>query len=313
MPDIPALDVAVAFIFLFFILSLVCSSLNETVATLLRWRSKHLKLGIENLLSGKEEITEKGRETASQLLRHPLIQTLAPPKSRLNKKPVPAYIPASAFITALLSLNLAPPEGDERQPAEGDGPQPKTPTTQAEVETAIRTIESKPVRDVLLMLFEESGKDVAKFREASEKWFDSSMDRVSGWYRRKTQWWLLLWAFLVALALNADSVQIADRLWKDEAVRSAVVARAEQAEKAGGEVDVDRTVTDLEIPLGWTLSFGDDPRDVPNDGLAGLAKAIGLLITTFALLLGAPFWFDLLGRVARLRAAGVVPPKTDES
>jgi hypothetical protein len=120
---------------------------------------------------------------------------------------------------------------------------------------------------------------------------------------------LFLWALLIALAVNADSVQIADRLRRDEAVKSAVVARAEQAETAG-DVDIDQTVRELEIPLGWNLSFGDDARDLPNDTVAWISKAIGILITTFALLLGAPFWFDLLGKVAHFRSTGVKPPRS---
>jgi hypothetical protein len=302
VPDIPALDVAIGFIFLFFILSLVCSSLNEAVASLLSWRSKNLKLGIENLLSGREEISDDGREAAARLLRHPLIQTLAPPRSRRDEDPVPSYIPASAFVTAVLTLDLAPPEEGKPEGAS------KAPTTAREVEAAIEKIPSKPVRDIFLTLFEQAERKVVPFREAAEKWFDASMDRVSGWYRRKVQWWLFLWALLIALAVNADSVQIADRLWTDEAVRSAVVARAEQA--GDGDVDIDQTVRELELPLGWNLSFGDDARDLPDDAVAWISKAIGILITTFALLLGAPFWFDLLGKVAHLRSTGAKPPKS---
>jgi hypothetical protein len=304
VPDTPVFGVVLAFIFLFFILSLVCSSINESVASLLRWRSKHLELGLENLLSGAEEITAEGRDVAQRLLRHPLIQTLAPPKSRLNKRPIPAYIPATAFMSALLTLDLAPPEGKNEVPEGG-----KTPKTAAEVESAIRRIESEPAREVLLMLFHQAGRNVPEFRQAGERWFDSSMDRVSGWYRRKTQWWLLLWALVVALAVNADSLQISDRLWKDEAVRDAVVARAEQAGNTGGGVNV----SDLKIPLGWSLSTGDEERDFPDDPSGWIAKAIGILITTFALLLGAPFWFDLLGKVAHLRATGVKPAKAEKT
>jgi hypothetical protein len=38
-------------------------------------------------------------------------------------------------------------------------------------------------------------------------------------------------------------------------------------------------------------------------------KSIGLLMTAAALTLGAPFWFDLLGKVARVRSAGVRPER----
>jgi hypothetical protein len=43
-----------------------------------------------------------------------------------------------------------------------------------------------------------------------------------------------------------------------------------------------------------------------------LGKILGLLVTGFALSLGAPFWFDLLGKVSNLRGAGPAAPTADE-
>ena len=36
---------------------------------------------------------------------------------------------------------------------------------------------------------------------------------------------------------------------------------------------------------------------------------MGWLMTAFAVTLGAPFWFDLLGKIVALRAAGNPPKK----
>jgi hypothetical protein len=44
--------------------------------------------------------------------------------------------------------------------------------------------------------------------------------------------------------------------------------------------------------------------------------AFGLLMTMFALSLGAPFWFDMLNKVVNIRAAGRAPeekPKPPEA
>lgn len=46
----------------------------------------------------------------------------------------------------------------------------------------------------------------------------------------------------------------------------------------------------------------------PRSGL----KALGWIITAAALSLGAPFWFDTLGKLASLRKAGPPPPKAPE-
>jgi hypothetical protein len=60
----------------------------------------------------------------------------------------------------------------------------------------------------------------------------------------------------------------------------------------------------LGIPLGWqVLPEKDEWQN----------KIIGLLLTVFAVSLGAPFWFDLLSRVTKIRSTGSVPgPTTKE-
>ena len=63
----------------------------------------------------------------------------------------------------------------------------------------------------------------------------------------------------------------------------------------------------LNIPLGWTLT-ANDPRDLPRSANHGAAKVIGILITMLATLLGAPFWFDLLNKIVKLRGSGAPPP-----
>lgn len=58
------LDVALGLIFVYFVLSLLASEIQEIIGTLLQWRAEHLKMSIEVLFSGNE----KGREEAAQAL-----------------------------------------------------------------------------------------------------------------------------------------------------------------------------------------------------------------------------------------------------
>jgi hypothetical protein len=76
--------------------------------------------------------------------------------------------------------------------------------------------------------------------------------------------------------------------------------RADAAAKCVDEVN------QFGLPLGW--SHATSPHNVLWDGFG---KGLGLLVTAFALTLGAPFWFDLLGTISRLRASG--PPAATES
>ncbi len=42
----------------------------------------------------------------------------------------------------------------------------------------------------------------------------------------------------------------------------------------------------------------------------GVKASAGLLLTTFAISLGAPFWFDLLGKVSNIKGTGKKPLTT---
>jgi len=169
------------------------------------------------------------------------------------------------------------------------------------------------VAQMLQDALDEAGTDVEKFRGSIEGSFDELMDRVSGWYKRRVQLILFVVALVAVGAMNADSFSIAQRLWKNDAVRSAVVAQANAAVSKGGTACGNGSakpspqaaakclekVKQLGIPLGWS-------KDTSPSGWGIPGKMLGLLLTAFAILLGAPFWFDLLGKVSQLRGAG--PP-----
>jgi hypothetical protein len=69
-------------------------------------------------------------------------------------------------------------------------------------------------------------------------------------------------------------------------------------------VEIKRVIDDLEnggITFGWnTVTEKTTLSEIPIKGL-------GLLITIFAVSLGAPFWFDLLQRFMQVRQAGISP------
>ena len=214
---------------------------------------------------------------------------------RSKRRHYPSYVPSRTFVAALLDFGQAA-RGRHRG---GDRGRPK----------------QRHHRGALITLWERAGRNQAQFTRDAERWFDDSMERVSGWYRRRVQ--KVLWALALTLvvALNIDTFRIADQLWTQKAVRAAVVARAEAAQPrtgATGLKQVASDVTDLQqlsIPIGWTTETR--PDGTGDWLLSGSLKLLGLLLTAAALTLGAPFWFDVLSKVARLRSAGAPPPATD--
>ncbi len=93
-------------------------------------------------------------------------------------------------------------------------------------------------------------------------------------------------------------------------------AGSRDAGSAAGEGDaVERAIrsvqdaSGLALPIGWvrTSDDRDDPREVPHTVGGWFLKIAGLAIACFALTAGAPFWFELLGRLVNMRAAGPKP------
>ena len=78
----------------------------------------------------------------------------------------------------------------------------------------------------------------------------------------------------------------------------------QQAGKAKSPTDAGAKLSDVKelgVPLGWT-SDKKDPLYLGNQ--SPLTVAFGWLLTVAAIMLGAPFWFDALGRLSRLRGTG---------
>ena len=272
MPDGPMLDVAVGLVFCYVTLSLVCSSIQELVAGLFGLRARNLRRGVETLI---------GNAYARALYRHPLVKGLHRP-GRL-----PSYLKPELFAAALLEVVVT--DRAER---------PAFQLSAAELREIIARIDpDNPARGVLLGLVDAADSRVSELKRRVADWFDAGMERIAGWYKRQVTYFLLAVATVVTLAVNADPIRIAEQLWRDAALRTAVAAAAEEAVAAGDLSRLDeRTQLDT-FPLGY-------PDGFPGSSGITARMIVGWLLSIAALSLGAPFWFDLLGRIAHLRAAG---------
>ena len=224
MPDvsgIPAIDVLIGLFFLYFVLSLACSALNELIAQLINLRARTLQAGVRNLL-GDEQLTK-------DFFDHPRLQALSKPAGRFLRARGPSYIPSRVFALTLLDT-LAPPPEDGKT-SRDLAPRARKALKDADVPERVKTM----LRDAL----DEGGAKRDRFRAELERSFDEGMDRVSGWYKRRTQVILLVIALAVVGVTNADSFVIAQRLWKDDALRGAVAAQA-AAVVEGGDAGLPR-------------------------------------------------------------------------
>jgi hypothetical protein len=226
----------------------------------------------------------------------------------------PSYISPRSFALVLLD-NVAPAEGETTEvdavvPAEGEKTEvdavARAEGEKTEVNAAEAAVAHLPdsVRERIKPLVEAAQGDVERLRVSLDAWYDDTMARVSGWYKRKTQIIILVIGLLLVPAINANAIAMAQRMWKDDSVRSAVVAQAQADAGAAPKRtlttaadDVDK-VAKVGIPLGWTGSA------VPRSTTGIVTAVAGWILTIFAISLGAPFWFDTLSRFSRLRSSG---------
>jgi hypothetical protein len=174
-----------------------------------------------------------------------------------------------------------------------------------------------------------TGNDLNKLRQSVEQWYNSGMDRVSGWYKHRTQWVLCSIGLTIAVVLNASTIDIVRQLSKDPTLRQSIVAAAQTAKPpqdsaAGLPIDQQITaarstfsgITDIGIPFGWPqgtprltavvhhpFTHGVwHPFLVSVFSGASVERLIGWIFTAIAVSLGAPFWFDALNKIMVVRS-----------
>lgn len=166
------------------------------------------------------------------------------------------------------------------------------------------------------------------FREKVENWFDSNMDRVTGTMKKKYTRPLTFWvSVVVVLLLNVDTLQIANYLYnhKEEAKqfadRATVTAQyIEQMSRDSTDtaktkviaaaIDSLQKVVPKDMPIGWETDHYTKAGDYVK---AAKGHAFGWLATIMAITLGAPFWFDLLNKIANIRGTGLKPPSSTDA
>jgi hypothetical protein len=172
---------------------------------------------------------------------------------------------------------------------------------------------------------------------AIEEWYDGTMERVNGLYKRDTQWILLGLGMVLAIICNANLFSVTTMLWRSQAARDQVAAVSQLYVCPAGstctEDDMDRykqardsVASNLDtLPMGWELSnakhywsqvlYGDATMATLGEHLRWVAgdwgyKLFGWLLTAIAVSLGAPFWFDMLNKIINLRMNGAKPETT---
>lgn len=293
------IEVAIGIIFVFILVSIICSMIREGIEAIIKTRAAYLENAIRNLMDDKD-----GNGLAKDFYNHPLISGLFSkeykPRKDKNQQGMlasggnlPSYIPSWNFAEAVMDIAARGPKTD------GVSGHPDSPQITLEtVRANIQNLDSPFVQRALLTAIDSAQGDLDKARKNLEAWYNGTMDRISGWYKRATYWIILVIGLLVSVGLNIDTIAIANYLYRDDAARTVLVTRAEEAAKDTSLQNLTyefakAEVQSLRFPIGWE---GADE----SNGLA--IQVLGWLITALAATMGAPFWFDMLNKIMVIRS-----------
>lgn len=353
------LELLIGVAFIYLLLALVVTAVSEFIAALWGSRGLVLRRGISQLLGDDALVTK--------FYEHPLVTALRQPSmfrwrgglnerspvkkigDAVDKKPAtsmlkqalenlrdPSYIPSRTFATVVVELVCGPDALSDLQKAK----------------TKVSALGASHLKTALETQINLADNKAEKFLQNLETWFNDSMDRVSGWYKRRAERVCLFLAVVVTMAFNADAVFIVRKLWQAPALRASLVAEAEtfakerakqetattadsNEERPNGpppltpdvQPEIDQAaarlyesvtrVESISFPLGWADWEDEADRASQLEKWPGWMRALrthawGWLISSFAIALGAPFWFDTLNRLIAVRSSGKAINKTTE-
>jgi hypothetical protein len=153
------------------------------------------------------------------------------------------------------------------------------------------------VRDGLAILHEAPSDFVARVNS----WFDQTIDRVSLRFTHYTHWITMGVAVGVVLAVQLDIIAVADRLWIDDQFRGTIVSEATRQfsqSAAASKVDPHPYYDLLNSTALITLPLDHDwPKR-----LMDVRKVPGMVLAVLLMSLGAPFWYNALKNLLKLRS-----------
>lgn len=238
-----ALEVAIGLTFIFLLTSLMMTSLREAIEAVFKTRGEKLRRGFEELLTqqsgalarntgpaARQNTPEQsaaeghGESAVRAMYQHPLIQGLFRGNYDTAKaqRRLPSYIPSRNFAVALIDQVLA----GRINAATSTAALPGAATPVEQLRFATERIENAQVREAMLVAIDHSAGEMARVQASMEAWYDSAMDRVSGWYKRRS-FTILFWSGLAAaILINVNTLAIAQSLSQNAALRRAIAEQA---------------------------------------------------------------------------------------
>lgn len=283
------LNVVLAMAGIYLLLSLVASGINERIASILGARAATLRMGLKAMLG--PVLAEKFGEHAlrasltqpqgwveratRKVFRSPFLGKFG--KGVLERLPWgPSYVRPETVAQVVLDLvrtetGRSPvavarggiqASGDRKDPPVAEG-------LQLVLEQGLRAAERAGVKADTEVL--------AHIEAALATQFDATMERATGWYRRRTQVWLVVISAILTMGLNLDSLALAGALWADPQLSTDLSAAAASFVHASeGEQGAGREEAKEQPDAGGAAApageSGAAPAAAPDTGSTDAAK-----------------------------------------
>ncbi|NJL12028.1 MAG: hypothetical protein HC913_02815 [Microscillaceae bacterium] len=316
MPGFDVLAVVIGIVFVYLLLSLLATVVNEWVMMLLNARGRNLRLAIETMLGD----LGKNDHLAEAFFAHPLFKKMT---IKGKVRPLPSYLNREIFAKILVDILTS---GKNYR------------ATFSEIEEKIIQLfpdERSQTRRLFFSFITQTGDSLDRFQREMHEWYDSVMDRASGWYQRRVKKILLALGFGLSVIFNADSFEMVKQLARDPqaqaeilqqasrflqlapvgpGVRTAEVPKEDSLYK--GRMDTLRremqtlvkeaTQTQALLGMGWSQ---EKVQILFSSVYTFGISLLGWFLTAIAISFGAPLWFDLLKNLVRMRTSGPVKSK----
>jgi hypothetical protein len=202
------LQTIITIVFIYLILALIASEIQENIAAVCELRARRLKNSIEQMLGEKHN-----SPLIQELYNHPNISTLNQSAyswiSLLTTQRVsvgPSYISDSALLAETIVLSIKNIY-TTTTPTTSTTPTPTTPTIK------LKDIDFQDNKE-LKRIVEFSNNDWDEFKKNLQRQYDEVQERSSGVYKRNAKGLSFVIGFLVAIVANADAFNIITNLSK---------------------------------------------------------------------------------------------------
>ena len=298
------LSLIITLFFIYFIVSLVASTLLELYAAKKNLRAQELHKWVESTF---------GPDIKSKLLNHTLIDCLT------RKGRTASYIPNEIFSRVFLDVINANVNGNNKLTYSSD-----------EIIAAIQSDKSglpNEFKKYVLQYAQERSSSIEDLRKGIEEWYTNAMVRISGTYKVLSQRRMFAISLVTVFLFNVDTAQIVKNL------ASHPVKAAEMAENAIAQLnaideskiedlgewqdnlselnEISKTALKDYSTAGLVVDWRSDPliagTIMADKPFLVVMKFIGLFISALAGSMGAPFWYELINKIASIKSVGKKP------